>query len=289
VAVQRKVRIHRADPVPFDADRAMQLLRSAITAGTAEIPSGQGQSVVGSPLRRRPNDQGRHMVLYKIESGNTPFVYNRATGEMRPLEDILQAVPELAQPTYYGFFPDSTMAYVYNQVGPKEVQLAAYLFAIHQSLDYTFPPVARHDVLQAIAQSAGVRLFNIRVPTDQLARLNHIADLSALAVLAQSLPVGDVEIIVRARTDDQKRGLAGAVERIGRALGAGNTSEAVEKAKVQLAELDALSGDSALSLLEDKLVVSHVVDTVAGNARYLDEASAREAIEEAYRAVRGVV
>lgn len=229
------------------------------------------------------------MVLFRIESENTPYVYNRATGELRPLEDILNDIPELAQPTYYGFFPDSTMAFVYNHLGPKEAQLAAYLKAIDQSLDYVFPPVARQNVLEAIAQNGGVRLFNLRVPTDQLVRLNHIQDLNALSVLARSLPVGDVEIIVRARTDDQKRGLARAVERIGQALGEGHTSEAVEKAKIELAELDAISGDSALNLLEDKLVVSHTVDTVAGNVGYLDEASARDAIEEAHRAVRGLI
>ncbi|HET9060523.1 MAG TPA: hypothetical protein VFN61_11425 [Acidimicrobiales bacterium] len=283
MAAQRKVKIHRADPAGFVPADAVGAIRKAVQSGTAELSIGRGQSLLAKAPRKRPGDHGHHVVLYRIESDDLPFLLDRSTGDFKPLEEVLNSLPELAQPTYYGLFDDGIVTFVYNHVGPKESQLASYLYWLDETkFDYTFPPVARNDILEAIAANQGVRLFNIRVLTDQLVRLSDISELAGMRAVAEGLPVGDVEIIVRARTDTQKSALGNVIQRIAPRLRSANHRGAIEKARIELAEIDGVTGDESLNLLLDKLVVTHTVDTVPGNRRYLDETSARNALEEAY-------
>lgn len=264
----------------------MDAIRKAVQAGAAELSTGKGQSLLAKAPGKRRGDHGHHVVLYRIESDDLPFLLDRSAGDFKPLEEVLNRLLELAQPTYYGLFDNGIVTFVYNHAGPKESQLASYLYWIDEAkFDYTFPPIARHDILEAIAANQGVRLFNIRVPTDQLARLSDIDELAGMRAIADGLPVGDVEIIVRARTDSQKSALGNVIQRIAPRLQSDNHRGAIEKARVELAEIDGVTGDESLNLLLDKLVVTHTVDTVPGNRRYLDETSARDALEEAYAQV----
>ncbi|MGD0880093.1 MAG: hypothetical protein ABSB09_00805 [Acidimicrobiales bacterium] len=286
MAIEKKVRFHKADPAPVNLDLLHHRLEAVAQAGAAEMPMSLGQRLVGQALASRPGDVGVHFVMYRIQTEDLPFLRDPATGTFRPLEDVLDQAPELAQPTYYAFFPDNTMAFVYNHQGPKEAQLGSYLHWLDpHHLDHTFPPVTRDDVIQAIQQSGGVRLLNIRVPTDQLARLDDIRSLAGMKAVANRLPVADVEIIVRASTDDQRRGLGEVVSQIGEALLSPGRRSAVKKARIELSDLDGVSGMSDLDLLVDRLVVSHPIDTIEGNRKYLDETSARDGIEIAYQKV----
>lgn len=244
-----------------------------------------GRTIVGHPYRARANDSGLHIVLYQVETQDLPFLRDPQTRDFRPLEDVLRGAPELGQPTYFGFFPGDVMAFVYNHKGPKEAVLGSYLHWLDNRMNHTFLPVVREDVMDAIRDASGVRLFNIRVATDQLARLSDIDSLAGMGEVARRLPSGSVEVTVRAKTDDQKRSLGQLVGRVGGRLGTRNHRAAIERARVELAELDGLSGRSALDLLEDKLVVSHLVATVPGHRTYLREDAARDALEEAYSSV----
>lgn len=286
MAVQKKVRFHTTQPGPLNLDRLRHCLDAVRADGSAEMEMALGERLVGQVLAPRAGDKGTHLVLFRIQTENLPYLRDPQTGEFRPLEEVLHQVPELAQPTYYSLFPDQTMAFVYNHQGPKEVQLASYLHWLDpHRLNHTFPPVARDDVLAAVQENGGVRVLNIRVPTDQLTRISDIESLAGMRAVARGLPVADVEIIVRAKTDNQKRDLGQIVGQIGRALGSPNHRAAIRKAKIELAELDGLSGLTDLDLLADRLVVSHPIDTITGNRKYLDEASARDGIEAAYHKV----
>lgn len=284
MAIDKQVRFFRADPRPLDIDRAATAVGKANRA-EQEMPLSAGRTIVGRRLRARQYDAGVHVVLYQVETEDLPFLRDPRTREFRPLEEILASGVELAQPTYYGFFPADIMAMVYNHKGPKEAALGSFLFFLDNGVNHTFLPIVRDDVLQAIRDAAGVRLFNIRAQTDQLVRLSDIESLAGLGDVARRLPSGSVEIIVRARTDDQKRSLGRVVARIGSRLGTANHRAAVEKATVELAELDEVSGAAALNMLESKLAVSHRIATVPGHRTYLDEASARDGLEEAYGSV----
>jgi hypothetical protein len=286
--VNRKVKFFRAvdsDGSRFDGgfprDNILENLEKMAKNGTAELDVSFGRRLIAKSLGK--STQGRHIVLYRISSDDLPMLYEG--GQFRPLADVIEATADIAEPAHFAFFPDDVVGHLYNHVGPKQPNLSTYLFQT-MSLEVVFDPIAREDILASIANAGGVRLFRFRARAEDLARFNGIG-LDGMRALAEDNPIGDVEIVLRATTPDQKRDLATTMGRILPRLSRANRREFVENAKVALTDADALSEGREVDVFTDPIVLTQQVSTIPGQKRYLEEESAMKALEDAYQTVQG--
>ena len=284
--VERKVKFFRAvdgDGQPLDGGfQAMQVLRLAremARHGTAELDIGLGRRLIAKALSRRP--EGHHMVLYQVRGDDLPMLYEN--GAFRPLADVIHENADIAEPTHFAFFPDDVLGHLYNHYGPKPVQLSKYLFETMQ-YDVLFDAIARDDVLTSIANAGGVRLF--RFPrAEDLGRFEGMS-LDGMRALADDLPVGDVEVVLRATTPEQKRSMGRALQQIVTRARRGDRSRYIETAKVAMTDADDLSEGREVDVFTDPIVLTQEVATIPGQRRYLEESSAMDALETAYQRIR---
>ncbi len=284
----RKVKFFRATdadgtlyPGGFPAADITRLIGEMAKGGTAEIPLGLGLRLVAKGLGKKAC--GHHVVLYRVSHNDLPLLYEN--GEFRPLEDVISSGADIAEPAHFAFFPDDIVANLYNHNGPKQVQLASYLLTT-MNLDVLFMPIAREDIIESIANAGGVQLFSLRVKVEDLQRFDGMS-LGGMKALGEDFPVGTVEIILRATNPDQKRRLGRVIQRTAGQLQSNRRAKYVDKARVKLTDADALSDGREVNLIEDLIVLTQHVDTVPGNRRYVEEASAVDALEDAYRRVQG--
>ena len=286
----RKVKFFRAVdgegkrlPGEFPADQVQTLINEMVAGHKAELDIGLGQKLVAKSLGNPGSMVGYHIVMYRVSSDDLPMLYEN--GEFRPLADVIATNVDIAEPAHFAFYPNSILAHLYNHNGPKQVQLSSYL---HETMDFDvlFDVIARGDVLSSIADAGGVRLFKFRVRTEDLSRFQGLG-LDGMRALADDLPVGDIEVILRATTPEQKRAFGNSVQRIASRIGQAQRRKYVEKAKVALNDTDALSEGREVDILDDPVVLSQQVDTIPGQRRYLEEGSAMSALEDAYRKVSG--
>jgi hypothetical protein len=264
----------------FPAAKVLKSIDEMVVAGTAELKISLGQRLVAKSLGKATH--GHHIVFYRVSSDDLPMLYEN--GEFRPLEEVIAAGVDIAEPAHFAFFPNGVVAHLYNHQGPKQAQLASYLLQTMDT-DVIFDPIARDDVLASIANAGGVSLFKFRARAEDLSRFDGM-HLEGMRQLANDFPVADVEIILRARTDDQRRALGGRIQGVvQRATQAGRRGY-VENAKVALKDTDALSEGREVDILQDVIVLTQSVDTMPGQRRYLEEDSAMSALEDAYRKVR---
>ncbi len=290
VTAKRKVRFFRATDGDlkaitggFPAQQVHRNLRTLVASRRAEVGIGAGQKLVAKALKAPRRSRGRHLVLYKVSHDDLPLLYDQGT--FQPLADVINATTNLAEPAHFAFFPDDIVAHLYNHNGPKERNLAAYL-ATTMDMDVLFGAVPREDVLQSIAEAGGVKLFDLRLRVETAALLNGMP-LRGMQILSEEYTTADVEVILRATTPAERRSLGALMVNVGWFLQRAGGRRAVRRAKVALDDTDELSEDRLVDLLDDKLGLTELVETVPGQKRYLEESSAMSALEDAYDKVAG--
>lgn len=227
------------------------------------------------------------LVLYKVTQRDLPMLFNAETGEIRPLEDVLgDEEVDIAEPTFFVFFDNGVVGYVYNHVGPRPRHLELYAqFAI--GADIEVRPIPRTDVLEALNAAGEVSLIRFKIPTTVVP--GGVADeglLSEARDLAQILPGTEVEVIVRARGAGGRQRLATAAHTaLPRLLG---QAQALRKLKVKLGVDDDYRGDAELDLLEEHIVMERPIETVTGR-RYLAPDDAVREIVSAYGELRASI
>lgn len=291
---ERKIHFYRAiDDAgrlrrDFPADAVVQLLRREVKAGRAEVESRGGRYLLAEPFRTPRGADGHFLALYNVSSEDLPMLYNRKTRTITPLEDAI-AGGDIAEPTYFGFYRAGILAFVYNQRGPTPKALAIYLNGLLLDLNAEFAPVPRMDVLQAVEEAGGIKLLDLRIPLESADFLSQIPSIAAARSLLDNTRAGSIEIILRARTDVERTNMARRVQEIAPLLVGSRAREALERAKVELADRDVYSGDRPLDLLADSIVLEREVETVPGRRRHLQPQDALRAIDDAYREVQHIL
>jgi hypothetical protein len=292
-AVKRTVRFNAIVDVSGDEDLiwddfpGSDLVDEATALGVDEdgrLGIGQNAFLIAQPLQAPGSFAA--LVIYKVTQQDLPMLFNTDTGEIRPLEEVLgdEAV-DIAEPTYFVFFPGGVVGYVYNHVGPRPRHLELYAgFALNVEIEVR--PIPRTDVLEALEQSGEVSLVRFKVPTNLLAAVPDDNILSETRDLSQLLPGTEVEVIVRARGAGGRQRLATAAHNaLPRLLG---QRAALRKLKVKLGADDDYRGDAELDLLEEHIVIEREIETVTGR-RYLAPDDAVKTIVQAYSDLEGSI
>jgi hypothetical protein len=264
-------------PGGFPIDDVVRILDERTRDETSEVRLGVATRLVARNLGQGAN--GRHFALYDIRGDEFPMLYEH--GVFRPLEEVLEDGTDIAEVSYFAIFPGDTLGMIYNHRGPKQGQFSAYLMEL-TDLEVQFIIVTRPDLIESIARAGGVRLLNLAVRLEDMGQMRAMG-LPGIRALAQEVPAGEVEVILHARTVDQRRNLGRYVQALLPRLGGPNGS--FKKARAVLTDADALTDGRTVDLLEDRLVMSQEVDTILGHRNFLDEDSAVQALEDAYAAV----
>lgn len=241
-----------------------------------------GQYVMAHPI---PSESCSALCMYRVRTESLPMLFNSQTREVRPLDEVL-ADPnlEIAEPTYFGFFPGGIVAHVYNHVGPRPRDLELYLDHAC-GLKVELRPIPRVDVMEALREANGVRVLQLKVPASAHIEDADPAELGMTREILNLFPGSDVEIIVRARGKTKPRQLAASVrERVNPLL---EHKDLMKKLRVNIEAQDDYAG-GALNLLEDVLVIEREFETVS-HARYLDPNDAVRGIVSARSELGGQI
>jgi hypothetical protein len=269
-----------------DLDRAglIRLLNELVAGGEASVELPSGQSLIVKPLGRVRN--AYCLVLYRVSSQDLPMLYNQASGEIRPLDEIMgDEAFDIAEPTYFALFPEGILGFVYNHPGPKPRHLIRYLDEL-TNIEADAWPIPRPDALMAVEQAGGVKAFSIKIPTAGVSALRDTTLADALR-LADTMQAGDIEITLHARGDAQRQRLAQRVQEVARSLIEPLRHQDRAKLKVELEGDDDYVGERALDLLNEYFVIEREISTIPGRRRYLEEGDAVRSIIRAYSELEG--
>jgi hypothetical protein len=285
---ERKVYFHQVTDLAgnrfkpsFNGSAVLTALDDLVAAGDAEYAAMAGRVLVGKTVGQ--GRRGAHLALFLVREEDLPYLYNN--GQFATLDAFISG-GRVADPTYFGFFPNNVLAFVFNQSGPRPKALARYLSA-KLNVELDFPVIPRPRILDTVAEAGEVKLVDVKIPTNSAHLLGDNALRRATEMLAETLQFADVEFVFRARTKaDRERFTRRIQEVLPSWL---DNKAALKKAQAVLGSDDTYSGDRPLNLLEDLIVFQADIDLVPGSRRYLEEADVMSELERAYYQVRGEI
>lgn len=267
----------------FDGGGVLTALDNLVAAGDAEFAAMPGRVLVAKTVGQ--GRRGAHLALFLVQEEDLPYLYSN--GQFSTLDALVQG-GRVADPTYFAFFPNNVLAFVFNQKGPRPKALARYLFA-KLDLELDFPVIPRPSILDTVAQAGEVKLVDVKVPAETAHLLGDDVLGRATRMLAEALQFADVELVFRARTRaDRERFTRRMQEVLPSWLGTSRI-DALKKAQAVLGSEDTYSGDRPLNLLEDLIVYQADIDLVPGSRRYLEESDVMSELEGAYKSLRGEI
>lgn len=261
----------------FPAEDIHRLL-SELDGETIREPAGVGRYHLVETYGQRAN--AWNLVLYRVSAEDLPMLYDTATRAIRPLDEVLGTdAVDVAEPTYFGFFPDGVAGFVYNHRGPKTRDLERYIMSKVEMRDFEFRPLPRLDVLQALEAAGEAKVFDVRLPVEFGDAFDD-TPLAEAVSFGRSMNSTTVEVILRAKTTEDRDGMVRRISDWVRGL-SGDQRRLLEAMRVQLGAGEDYKGDRALDLLDEHLVIEAQIETVTGR-RYLERDDAIRQLTLAY-------
>jgi hypothetical protein len=287
---ERKVYFHQVTDLDgnrfkpsFDGSAVLTALDNLVAAGDAEFAAMPGRVLVAKTLGQ--GRRGAHLALFLVQEEDLPYLYNN--GQFSTLDAFISG-GRVADPTYFAFFPNNVLAFVFSRRGPKPKGLARYLSA-KLTLELDFPVIPRPGILDTVAEAGEVKLVDVKVPADSADLLGDDVLGRATRMLAETLQFADVELIFRARTKADRERFTRRIQEVLPSWLDSSHKAALKKAQAVLGSEDTYSGDRPLNLLEDLIVFQADIELVPGSRRYLEEADVMSELENAYHQVRSEI
>lgn len=204
------------------------------------------------------------------------------------------AIPDssgLAEITHMMSFPANLLGAVFNFYGPRPTSLAAYVRAKVPGAppELKIEPLIRADIAQQLNRFETLRLLQLKIRPSYSEIVEQANDSLGSAFTAAAAAVGDelkeVELILRAgrkKSSDLGQTIKNAVRWLARR---GDLRENVSHFTVSGLDQDTQT-TATLDLLSDKLVTSRKIIRQDQRSRALDDASAYDAIAQAYNELR---
>ena len=263
----------------------------------------------GPPLRRinglpwsntgryQPNDDGtvtcawvdrtqanQRMQLATVRRSALPLMED-GSGTLSSLG--IPSTAGLAEITHLTFFPANILGAVFNFYGPRPTRLATYLKSKIPGTpaDLTIEPLIKTDVSEELERLETLRLVDLRIRPSYSSTVEEADESLGAAFGATAEAVTDdlqeVQIVLRA---GRKRGsdLGASIRRcVEWLVGRDDLQENASRFQVGGVDIES-QRSTVIDLLNDKLVSSKRIIKQGGRSRALDNASAYNAIQEAY-------
>lgn len=204
------------------------------------------------------------------------------------------AIPDssgLAEITHMMFFPANILGAVFNFYGPRPTSFAAYVRAKVPDTppELKIEPLIRADISQQLNRFETLRMLQLKIRPSYSQIVEQANDSLGSAFTAAAAAVGDelkeVEIVLRAgrkKSSDLGQIIKNAVRLLAHR---GDLRENVSHFTVSGVDQETQT-TAKLDLLSDKLVLSRKIVRQNQRSRALDDASAYDAIAQAYNELR---